>query len=177
MKPEPAWHPFSASFETAALLGVNNFNDYQTAPQIISLRYQRRPPEQFFHTPLTFGQEWALSAVVVPFTHGLETHYFGLGVGPRLIFGLPHDSPFSIYVDGRFACGVIDSTGKPGGQGQDFTFSALSSLGVLYQLNPRAKLGAAFFYEHFSNGGLSEPQMRNTGLDTVGPSLSLSYSF
>ena len=158
------------------MFGVNNFNDYQTLPQILSLRYQRHPPEQFFHTPLTFSQEWALSAVIVPFTHGLENHYFGIGLGPRLIFGLP-DRRFSIYVDGRFVCGTIDSTGLPGGQGQDFTFSALSSLGVLYQVNSHTKVGAAFFYEHFSNGGLSEPEHPNVGLDTVGPSLSLSYSF
>ena len=113
---------------------------------------------------------------LVPFEHGLENHYFGLGLGPRLIFGLPN-SRFSAYADGRFFVGWVDSTGMEGGQGQDMTFSAISSLGLLYQLNPRTKVGAALFYEHFSNGGFSEPEMRNVGLDTWGPSLSLSYSF
>ena len=176
LKPEPAWHPFSASIETAATFGYRNFNDYQLLPEIISLRYQRRPPEQFFHTPLTFSQEWALSVALVDFEHGLENHYFGLGLGPRLIFGLPN-SRFSVYADGRFFVGWVDSTGMEGGQGQDMTFSAISSLGILYQVNPQLKIGAAFFYEHFSNGGFSEPEMENIGLDTVGPSLSLNYTF
>ncbi len=172
----PEWNRFEFAFETGVLFGLNNPNHYITTPEILSLRWQRKPPEQFFHTPFTFSQVWVLSAVIVAFPHGPESHYFGLGLGPRIVLGKP-GSHFSVYVDGRFAVGAIDSSGPPYGQGQDLTFSALVGTGVNYEVNRRTKVSLGFLYEHFSNGGLSEPEVKNVGLNTVGPKLEFSYAF
>ena len=49
--------------------------------------------------------------------------------------------------------------------------------GVAYKITPRFKVGAAFLYEHFSNGAFSEPEVPNIGLDTIGPVLSATVSF
>ena len=138
--------------------GRNNPNHYITTPEILSLRWQRKPPEQFFHTPFTFSQVWVLERRHRGFSHRPESHYFGLGLGPRIVLGKP-GSHFSVYVDGRFAVGAIDSSGPPYGQGQDLTFSALVGTGVNYEVNRRTKVSLGFLYEHFSNGGLSEPEV------------------
>jgi hypothetical protein len=39
----------------------------------------------------------------------------------------------------------------------------------------KVSLGA--LYEHFSNAGLSEPQVKNVGLNTIGPKFEFNYSF
>lgn len=177
--PEPAppeWNRFEFAFETGAMWGLNNPNHYVTAPQILSLRWQKDAPEQFFHTPFTFSRQWVISAVIVPFLHGPETHYFGLGLGPRMVLAKP-GSRFSVYIDGRFAVGTIDSTGPPYGQGQDMTFSALVGSGVMYQVGKTSRISLGFLYEHFSNGGLSEPETPNIGLDTIGPKFEFSIGF
>jgi hypothetical protein len=167
---------WEVALETATMFGLNNSNDYQTLPQILSLRWQPQPTEQFFHTPFDMKRQFTLSAVGVPFVHGAENHYFGLAVGVRQVWNTP-GSRWSFYIDGRFAVGAIDSTGPPLGQGQDLTFSALVGTGLMYEFNPRARVGLGFLYEHFSNGGLSEPERPNIGLDTIGPNLSVSVSF
>lgn len=174
--PAPDWDRFEFAFESGVMFGLNNPNNYITTPEIISLRWQRKAPEQFFHTPFTFSQQWVVSAVIVPFEHGPEHHYFGLGLGPRIVLAKP-GSRFSVYIDGRFVVGDIDSTGEPYGQGQDLTFSALVGTGVRYEVNCRTRVSLGFLYEHFSNGGLSEPEVDNTGLDTIGPKFEVSYSF
>ncbi len=63
------------------------------------------------------------------------------------------------------------------GQGEDLTFSPMVNGGVLYQVSPRQKIGLSLLYEHFSNAGLSEPEVRNEGLNTVGPMFEYNVSF
>ena len=175
-EPKPTWQHWEAAEETGALFGVNNPNDYQTLPQIFSLRWQWAPEEQFFHTPLLLRWQYTFGIVATPFVHGAENYYFGLAVGRRMNFRLP-GSRFGLYAEGRFAVGTADSHGPPYGQGEDMTFNALATAGVTYQLSERARFGLGFMYEHFSNGGFSEPEAENVGLDTIGPNLSLQVTF
>jgi hypothetical protein len=174
--PQPAWSRFEFAFETGVTFGIDNPNHYITTPQLLTLRWQPKPPEQFFHTPFTFSRQWLLSADFVAIPQGPEDHYFGLGVGVRAVMAKP-GSRFSVYYEGRFVVGAIDSSGPPAGQGQDLTFSPLVDAGVQYEINRRIKVDVGFLYEHFSNGGLSEPQVHNVGLNTVGPKFEFSYSF
>ena len=175
--PPPPDYRWEVAQETAVTFGISNPNHYVVAPQVISLRWQPKAEEHFFHTPLLLRMQYTLSAVAVPFLRGPEDHYFGLAVGLRHVWRLADTSPVSFFVEGRFAVGDINSSGPPNGQGQDLTFSALVTSGLLYQYNDRLKFGAGVLYEHFSNGGLSQPEVENIGLDTVGPNLSVSYSF
>jgi hypothetical protein len=174
--PTPAWNRFDFAFETGVTFGIDNPNHYIVTPEILTLRWQPKPPEQFFHTPFTFSRQWTLSALSAAIPRGPEDYYFGLGVGVRAVYGKP-GSHFSLYFDGRFVVGDTDSSGPPAGQGEDLTFSALVGSGVVYEVSHRIKVGVGFLYEHFSNGGLSEPQVKNVGLNTVGPKFEFSYAF
>ena len=49
--------------------------------------------------------------------------------------------------------------------------------GVLYQTTSRQQIGLSLFYEHFSNAGMSEPQIHNVGLNSVGPMFEYNVSF
>ena len=167
---------FQFSYETAINLGINNPNNYIINPQIFEVRFQPRKAEQFFHTPFTFSHQWEVTGVAVPFLQGPEHHYFGLGIGTRLVYTKP-GSHWSIFVDGKFVAGFIDASGPPHGQGEDLTFSPMVNGGVLYEISPRQKIGLSLFYEHFSNAGLSEPEVRNEGLNTIGPMIEYNVSF
>ena len=171
---DESWSRYEIALETGALFGVNNRADYQTLPQFLSLRIQPWRPWQI--GGFRVGSQALLSATGVAFTGGGESYYAGGGVGFRHTLFRP-GSRWELYADGRFFVGATDSKGPPFGQGQDLTFSAVGSVGATYQITPRAKLGAAFMYQHFSNAALSEPEVLNIGLDTFGPSLSLSFSF
>ena len=167
---------FQFAYETAVNLGINNPNNYIINPQIFELRWQPWKAEPFFHTPFVFIRQWEIAAAAVPFLQGPEHHYFGFGVGTRLIYTKP-GSHWSLFVDGKLIVGFIDASGPPHGQGEDLTFSPMVNSGVLYQISPRQKIGLSLFYEHFSNAGLSEPEVRNEGLNTVGPMIEYNVSF
>ncbi len=177
--PEPAPvrdNRFQFAVESAVNFGVNNPNHYVTNPYFLTARWQPYATEQFFHTPFTFTRQWEFGAVIVPFWHGPEHHYFGLHVGTRLVYGRT-GSPWSVYVGGRFAVGAIDSSGPPHGQGQDLTFNGIVSGGLQYQITPRQQVSLSLLYQHFSNGGLSEPERPNIGLNTLGPMVGWDISF
>ncbi len=167
---------FQFAYETAVNFGINNPNDYIINPSFFSLRWQPRKTQQFFHTPFTFTQQFELTAAVVPFWRGAENYYFGAGVGTRLLYSMP-GSRWSIFVGGRLYVGTTDSTGAPHGLGEDLTFSPTVSGGLLYQVSGKQRIGLSLLYEHFSNAGLSEPEVKNVGLNTVGPMLEWNYSF
>ena len=174
--PAPRDDRFTFSYETSVNLGIDNPNNYIINPQIFELRWQPRHTESFFHTSFTFTQEFVFGAAAVAFLQGPEHHYFGLGVGPRWIYSRT-GSRWSIHFDGRLYAGFIDSSGPPHGQGQDLTFMPTVAGGVLYQINPRQQVGLSLFYEHFSNAGMSEPQIHNVGLNSVGPMLEYNVTF
>jgi hypothetical protein len=172
--PAEPWSRFELALESGALLGVNNRADYQTLPQFLTLRMQPWRPWRIGDFRL--GSQALLGVTGVAFTGGGEHYYFGGGFGFRHTLSKP-GCRWELHFDGRFFIGDTDSKGPPYGQGQDLTFSAVGSHGATYQITPRAKIGAAFMYQHFSNAKLSEPEVPNIGLDTIGPSVSFSYSF
>ncbi len=169
-----SWSRVEVALETGALFGVNNRADYQTLPQFLTLRVEPWRPWRFGNWSV--GSQALFGVTGVAFTGGGESYYAGGGVGFRHTLFKP-GSRWELYADGRFFVGATDSKGPPFGQGQDLTFSAVGTLGVTYRITPRAKIGAAFMYQHFSNAALSEPEVENIGLDTFGPSISFSYSF
>lgn len=167
---------FQFADETAINFGVNNPNHYVINPHFFSVRWQPKAAESFFHTPILFIQQFELTAAVVPFWQGPEHHYFGGGVGTRLIY-TKEGSRWSLFVGGRLLVGAIDSSGPPHGQGQDLTFSPTVSGGLLYQINAKQRVSLGLLYEHFSNAGMSEPEAPNIGLNTLGPVLEWNVSF
>jgi lipid A 3-O-deacylase len=118
--------------------------------------------------------QFYISAMAEPIFKGIENHYFGFNVGFRYNFVQPHWR-FVPYISGGVGAGGIDSHPEvPGGQGQDFTFNILSAAGVSYIVNDHWKVDVGALYQHFSNGGQTDP---NPSLNLFGPQVGVSYSF
>ena len=167
---------FEFAYESAVTFDLNNPNHYITNPHILLVRWQPYHTEQFFHTNFTFTRQFEVNTMLIPFWHGPEQHYFGGGVGVRLIYGKT-GSKFSMYLQGRLGVGAIDSSGPPHGEGQDLTFCPMGSIGVTYKASRYQKVSLGVLYEHFSNAGLSEPERPNIGINTLGPTVEWSISF
>ncbi len=167
---------FEFAYESAVNFDLNNPNHYVINPHILLVRWQPYRTEPFFHTDFTFTRQFEINAEAVPFWRGPEQHYFGGGVGVRLVYGKT-GSRFSLYLQGRLVVGAIDSSGPPYGEGQDLTFNPMGALGVIYQATKHQKVSLGVLYSHFSNAGLSEPERQNVGINTLGPVVEWSVSF
>ena len=118
--------------------------------------------------------QFYISAIAEPIFKGIENHYFGFNVGFRYNFVQPRWRLVP-YISGGVGAGGIDSHPEvPGGQGQDFTFNILSAAGVSYIVNDHWKVDVGALYQHFSNGGQTDP---NPSLNLFGPQVGMSYSF
>jgi lipid A 3-O-deacylase len=171
---EPAGKHWVLTLESAQLFGINNPRNYHLAPQIVSLGWV--PSFSWSVAQCEIRSEIQLCAIAEPILHGPENHYFGGALRSRWILGSA-DSPWQFYLDGGVGAGAIDSTDDPLGQGQDFTFIILFGSGVRYAMNERLSIGVGILYQHLSNGGLSEPEKRNTALDSFGPQLGIRWTF
>ena len=167
---------FEFAYETGVGFDLNNPNHYVINPHVLLVRWQPYHTEQFFHTQFTFTRQFEVNATAIPFWRGPEQHYFGGGVGVRLLYG-KLGSRFSAFIQGRLAVGGIDSSGPPHGEGQDLTFSPMGSLGVIFKATKYQKVSLGVQYVHFSNAGLSEPERPNIGINTLGPMLEWSVLF
>jgi hypothetical protein len=70
-----------------------------------------------------------------------------------------------------------NATGAPNSQGQDFCFSFEIGIGVRIPVMDQLSVNVGAMYQHISNGGLSEPEHENVGLDSIGPTLSVTWAF
>lgn len=171
----PAGRDIDVTYATGFLFGLHNRNNYVTVPNIVTLRWTLLRSEWF-------GGRWraeqwlGVSLIGTAILRGPETHYFGIALasGTRL---RPRGSRWSLQFDAHGGVGAIDSRGVPEGQGQDFTITAIGRMSLNYDVTKRLTLSAGVLYQHLSNAGLSEPKMTNTGLDTIGPAISVGYRF
>jgi lipid A 3-O-deacylase len=61
-----------------------------------------------------------------------------------------------------------------GGQGQDFNLNWLIHVGARYQIASGWRCSAGIYFQHISNRGMDKI---NPGLNSLGPTLSLSRRF
>jgi hypothetical protein len=169
-----AVNPWAFAFESGQLFGINNPRDYHLAPQILSLIYS--PKKRWSFTRFDLRSEFLFSLIAEPVLHGPENNYFAGAVRRRWTIS-PYGKGWSIYLDAGFGAGAIDSTSDPYGQGQDLTFTFLISSGLDLALTDTLHLTLSAFYQHLSNGGLSEPERENVGLDAFGPAIGLLWRF
>jgi hypothetical protein len=106
---------------------------------------------------------------------GPENHVEDFMVGPRYNFVQPGWKIIP-YIEGGVGIGFADSNPKGGGLGQDFNFSFLAGAGAKYQIDDNWFVRLGVEYQHFSNAGLSDP-IPNHPIDSLGPKLSVGYSF
>ena len=166
-------HRIEFALETGYLFGaINPPTDYQIGALFLTgrIRWGVIRTDSW----LRGYHQFDISAIAEPIFKGIENHYFGFNMGFRYNFVQPH-SRFVPYISGGVGAGGIDSHPEvPGGQGQDFTFNILSAAGVSYIVNDHWKVEVGALYQHFSNGGQTDP---NPSLNLFGPQVGVSYSF
>ncbi len=164
---------FELAAESAYLMSfANSPHDYEIAAEFITARIRwgvNNNPGW-----LRGYQQFCLTTEAQAIVRGVENHYFGLNFGMRYNFVQP-SSRWIPFISGGLGLGWIDSNAAVGGtQGQDFTFNILGAGGISYCVNDRWKVDAALVWEHFSNGGQTDP---NPSLNLLGPQLAVRYSF
>lgn len=166
---------FDVTLATGVLFGVHNKNNYLTVPNILTLRWYLLKADWFGGS--VRAEQWlGVSAIGTAIVRGPESHYFGIALASGTRLRRP-GSRWSWQFDAHGGVGAIDSRGVSYGQGQDFTITAIGRLSANYDLTDRVTISGGAIYQHFSNAGLSEPKMKNVGLDTFGPSVSVGYRF
>lgn len=124
-----------------------------------------------------FGGTFAVRATVSLLTEaifgGPESYYFGVAARPSLEWW-PKSENYYLFFSPGGGVGWTDSQGVPGGQGQDFTLNILIDGGVGIFLNDQTALKLGVQFQHFSNGGATDP---NPGLNALGPVLGVSVLF
>jgi lipid A 3-O-deacylase len=109
-------------------------------------------------------------------THGSENRFVGLLAGPQYNFVQPGWNLVP-FIGAQVGMAFTDSNNDLYSQGQDFCFTFSVNPGVRYFFNEKWSVIGELVYQHYSNGGLSEPGKQNTGLDLFGPQFSVAYGF
>ncbi len=144
------------------------------APQILSLHWQLDNVGN--NGWLRGNTEWIVGGYFTPVLEGAENRFSGMLFGPRYNFVQPNWK-FVPYIESRVGFAFTDSGTVSGAQGQDFCFTFVTATGVRYLIDDNWSISLAAMYQHISNGGLSEPQRPNNGLDSIGPQLGVLYKF
>ncbi len=160
-------------FQSGALWRVTSETDldYLLLPQLITLEAPPHSNFEIFGQPATLGPFFRLAGEIV--ARGPESYYLALTIGP-VIEIWSESRTVAFYFRPGGGAGLVDSTGVPGGQGQDFTLNWVLEAGVRFAVSDNLMISAGIYYQHMSNLGMSDP---NPGLDTLGPLLGISYSF
>jgi opacity protein-like surface antigen len=164
---------FEVATETAYMLGIiGNPNSYEVAAQFFTARWRWGVIERDSWLQ-GYNQVYA-TFMVEPIVRGPENFYYGISLGFRYNFAKP-GARFVPYVSGGVGLGWLDSHANiNGAQGQDFTFNILTATGVSYRVNDHWKLDLGIQYQHFSNGGQTDP---NPSVNLLGPQIGATYSF
>ncbi|MFL6518879.1 MAG: acyloxyacyl hydrolase [Chthoniobacterales bacterium] len=164
---------FEVSAQTAYLVGIiGNPNSYEVAAQFFTARWRWGVIERDSWLQ-GYNQVYA-TFMTEPLVRGPENFYYGISLGFRYNFAKP-GARLVPYVSGGVGLGWLDSHANIyGAQGQDFTFNILTATGVSYKMNQHWKLEAGVQYQHFSNGGQTDP---NPSVNLLGPQIGATYSF
>jgi hypothetical protein len=164
---------FEIASQTAYMAGIiGNPNSYEVAAQFLTARWRWGMIERDSWLQ-GYNQIYA-TFMVEPLIRGPENFYYGISVGLRYNFAKP-GARFVPYVSGGIGLGWLDSHADNfGAQGQDFTFNILTATGVSYRVNDRWKLDLGIQYQHFSNGGQTDP---NPSVNLLGPQIGVTHTF
>lgn len=164
---------FEMSAQTAYMLGIiANPNSYEVAAQFFTARWRWGGIERDSWLQ-GYNQVYA-TFMVEPLVRGPENFYYGISLGFRYNFAKP-GARWVPYVSGGVGLGWLDSHANiNGAQGQDFTFNILTATGVSYKMNDHWKFEAGIQYQHFSNGGQTDP---NPSVNLLGPQIGFTYAY
>lgn len=168
--PASAW---AFDYESSVLWGIgdNTTIDYVLMPQVFSVRTPAHGHFSIAGRDLSLRARFSLLAE--PVARGPESLYLGFSASPSLEYWLvPGKTCWFTSVGG--GCGFIDSGDVEGGQGQDFTLNWFATTGVRTYFRDNLAFTAGIFFQHMSNGGATDP---NPGIDALGPSIGLTWTF
>jgi opacity protein-like surface antigen len=172
--------------ESGGLFSVHPGNETSDAtylPQLVSLNWNL---DEIGNDHVLGGwfrgnTQWKFTAVATPLVDSQENYFAGLVAGPQYNFVQP-GSNWVPFVGARVGIGFTDSNSPPagvfpGGQGQDFAFTFMVTVGIRYFITPDWSAAVELNYQHVSNAALSEPKHNNHGYDLLGPQLAVIYAF
>jgi hypothetical protein len=105
--------------------------------------------------------------------NGPESRYVGFSASPSLEWW-DRTGTWSLFAGSGGGCGLIDSRGIKGGQGQDFTLNWFIRGGIEHVTAKKIRWSAGIMYQHMSNAGQTKP---NPGIDALGFTLGYSWGF
>jgi hypothetical protein len=164
---------FEVSAQTAYMMGIiANPNSYEVAAQFFTARWRWGGIERDSWLQ-GYNQVYA-TFMVEPLVRGPENFYYGISLGFRYNFAKP-GARWVPYVSGGVGLGWLDSHANiEAAQGQDFTFNILTATGVSYKMNDHWKFEAGIQYQHFSNGGQTDP---NPSVNLLGPQIGFTHAY
>ncbi len=170
---ETPWSAPALSVETGLLWehGSNTPLSYRLVPTQFSWRSR-----EFIGRALSNGGRIVvrhrLTLLGLWVQQGPESHYLAVTASPSIELWNPA-ATWALVGGAGGGFGIIDSSGPPGGQGQDFTLNFFGRLGIEHVLPKRRSLTAGFLFQHLSNGGMTKI---NPGIDAFGFTLGYSWS-
>jgi lipid A 3-O-deacylase len=172
--PHPAdrWE-FAVEAGYLAKVRNNSPHDYRVVP--LQLAWRSPAMTDLWRSAdgarLTLRNRVALVAEAI--VRGPEDHYFAVSGAP--VFELwSADRRTAGFFEIGGGLGFINSTGVPGGQGQDLSFNWYTQGGVRRQLSDDFALTAGVYFTHHSNLGMTDP---NPGIDVLGVNFGAVWSF
>jgi len=172
--PHPAdrWE-FAVEAGYLAKVRNNSPHDYRVVP--LQLAWRSPAMTDLWRSAdgarLTLRNRVALVAEAI--LRGPEDHYFAVSGAP--VFELwSADRRTAGFFEIGGGLGFINSTGVPGGQGQDLSFNWYTQGGVRRQLSDDFALTAGVYFTHHSNLGMTDP---NPGIDVLGVNFGAVWSF
>lgn len=111
------------------------------------------------------------SVVGEAIVRGPESRYIAIAGSPTLELW-SRDRRTAGFFEIGGGVGFINSTGTPGGQGQELTFNWFTQAGVRRQLDKDMALTAGLYFTHHSNLGMTNP---NPGIDVLGLNFGLMW--
>lgn len=166
------------SFEQSWLKEFDgNKNPYSYLSSKLSLDWEPWKPLVLFGQPIRW--QWRSTFVADAMMGGPETVYLGWAPQVRWIAPIGK-TPFSLYAGGGAGPGWANAnTGNvnDGGLGSEFTFVITASGGLRYEINSRWATWIGVDYQHLSDGGISNRNKPNIGLDSLGVMVGTGYGF
>jgi lipid A 3-O-deacylase len=104
--------------------------------------------------------------------NGPESRYLGFSASPSLELW-NRAGTTSLFAGAGGGFGLTDARGIKGGLGQDFTLNWFMRGGLEHLVTRGRSLSAGLFYQHLSNGGMTNP---NPGIDALGFTLGYGWS-
>jgi hypothetical protein len=159
-------------------VGYTGNANYMMAPQMLSVNWNldNIGLDDFWGGIFRGNTMWKTTFIGSPVFNGYEHQMFGFATGPQYNFVQPGWNLVP-FISARVGLVFLDTTGNPNDIGQDFNFTFMVTPGARYFISDHSSIGANFIYQHISNGGLSEPEVKNRALDLVGFQISYTHSF